>query len=119
MRALQRCTELDREADGAWSLMARMFEKHGQTSRANQIYDNMDPNDPYVKLRRNQILHDAALKLQRIFRGNQARKELLKNQVGMTPGKRGHGYYGDLPLARDGGRWKKSVRKKPLGSSFF
>jgi hypothetical protein len=34
-------TDLDEEADGAWGLIAGMFEKHGQTSRAMQIYDKM------------------------------------------------------------------------------
>ena len=63
-----------------------MFEKHGQTSRAMQIYNNMDPNDPQVKLRSNQILHNAALKLQRIFRGHKARKLMLKNQAGEVMG---------------------------------
>jgi|AntAceMinimDraft_5_1070358.scaffolds.fasta_scaffold12620_2 hypothetical protein len=55
--------------------MARMYEKHRQTSRAMQIYNNhMDPEDPAVQLRRNHILHAAALTLQRVFRGRQARK---------------------------------------------
>ena len=82
MRSLQRCTELDRAAGGAWSMMAKMFEKHGQASRAMAIYENaMDPDDPSVALRRNKIRHDAALKLQRIFRGHQARKQMMKNQT--------------------------------------
>ena len=144
MRALHRCTELDQEAGGAWSMMASMFEKHGQASRAMNIYDRMDPNDPRVKMRQNQILHNAALRLQRIFRGHQARKKMFRNQtrhVARNYGARAPlrsndagaegGEYAQrwelrkerianvsgVPLARDGGRGPTG--RKPLGSSFF
>ena len=53
--------------------MANIFEKTGMGSKAMDIYDKMDPNDPAVKHRQNQILHRAAIKMQAVFRGHQAR----------------------------------------------
>jgi len=126
--------------------MARMYEKHRQTSRAMQIYNNhMDPEDPAVQLRRNHILHAAALTLQRVFRGRQARK-LVARIRGMRQVARNYGTrlqqwevatlnskaglvlhsklahraeFGDMPLARDRGRPGAGFGRKPLGSSFF
>jgi hypothetical protein len=37
-----------------------------------------DPDDPQVKFRQNQILHTAALRLQRNFRGHLARKQITR-----------------------------------------
>mmetsp|Transcript_28847 Transcript_28847/g.94275 ORF Transcript_28847/g.94275 Transcript_28847/m.94275 type:complete len:258 (+) Transcript_28847:496-1269(+) len=76
MRALERATELDESGQGAKNKLASLFEKTGRTGNAMALYDSMDPDDPKVKLRKNQILHNAALRLQRIFRGNQARKAM-------------------------------------------
>ena len=75
MRAFTKCAEIDERCGGAYKAMAQMFEKHGQTSRAMAMYDKMDPNDPRVLKRKDEILLKCALRLQRAFRGHKARKQ--------------------------------------------
>jgi len=50
----------------------------------------MDPNDPQVKFRQNQILHTAALRLQRIFRGYLARKQITRMRYRQVARNYGH-----------------------------
>ena len=53
----------------ALAAMAAIFESHGQTGRAMEVYASMDQSDERVVTRQAEILTEAALKLQRTFRG--------------------------------------------------
>ena len=58
--------------------MASIYEKHGQPGRAYETYERMDDADPRVANRKREILTAAAVKLQRVFRGNKAREAMRK-----------------------------------------
>ena len=58
----------------ALASMAAIFESHGQTGRAMEVYASMDQSDERVVRRQTEILTEAALKLQRTFRGKKARE---------------------------------------------
>ena len=58
----------------ALASMAAIFEGHGQTGRAMEVYAAMDQSDERVVERQTEILTEAALKLQRTFRGKKARE---------------------------------------------
>ena len=58
----------------ALASMAAIFESHGQTGRAMEVYAAMDQSDERVVERQTEILTEAALKLQRTFRGKKARE---------------------------------------------
>jgi hypothetical protein len=60
--------------------MAAIFESHGQTGRAMEVYASMDQNDARVVKRQEEILTEAALKLQRTFRGKKAREEFERRR---------------------------------------
>jgi tetratricopeptide (TPR) repeat protein len=123
----------------ALGAMAAIFESHGQTGRAMEVYASMDQNDARVVKRQEEILTEAALKLQRTFRGKKAREEFERrrktrrarrvygtmdgfaNVQTFTQGK-GTGFSSlarnlsstNGALDRNAGR-----SSKPLGSSFF
>jgi hypothetical protein len=123
----------------ALGAMAAIFESHGQTGRAMEVYASMDQNDARVVKRQEEILTEAALKLQRTFRGKKAREEFERrrktrrarrvygsadgftNVQTFTQGK-GTGF---SSLARNmsstnGASDRNAGRSsKPLGSSFF
>jgi hypothetical protein len=124
----------------ALGAMAAIFESHGQTGRAMEVYASMDQNDARVVKRQEEILTEAALKLQRTFRGKKAREEFERrrktrrarrvygtmdgfaNVQTFTQGK-GTGF---SSLARNmsstngaSDRMAGSRSSKPLGSSFF
>ena len=117
----------------ALAAMAAAFERRGRHGRALEAYGRMDPNDPRVAARMEEILTAAALRLQRVFRGHKAREALRAKERGRRVVRQ----YGARPketdgcrawaggtLARDGGSqgaraYGYGARRKPLGSSFF
>ena len=96
----------------------------------------MDPNDPRVAARKEEILTAAATRVQRVFRGHAARDALRASQgtrkacgatIRRAPARDGRtprAWSGET-LARDGGgrdargHEYHGARRKPLGSSFF
>ena len=60
----------------ALAAMAAAFERRGSHRRALEAYDRMDPNDPRVAARKEEILTAAATRVQRVFRGHAARDAL-------------------------------------------
>tara|TARA_B110000977_G_scaffold197349_2_gene279662 strand:- start:3746 stop:5824 length:2079 start_codon:yes stop_codon:yes gene_type:complete len=117
--------------------MASIFEKHGQTGRAMEVYATMDQSDARVVKRQEEILVEAALKLQRVFRGKKAREEFEKKRRtrnvrrvygsafrGGSTSSDGFGsvsvYSNDSTLARACSQMFKGSRNMtPLGGSFF
>ena len=94
----------------------------------------MDPNDPRVAARKEEILTAAATRVQRVFRGHAARDALrakergrrVVRQYGARPRETdGRRAWSGETLARDGGgrdargHEYQAPRRKPLGSSFF
>lgn len=76
LSALQQAAQLDQASGGAAALLAQMFENSGQAGEAMRMYEQMDPNDPKVLLRKNKILYKYAVKLQTAFRGWKARQQV-------------------------------------------
>ena len=119
----------------ALAAMAAAFERRGRHGRALEAYERMDPNDPRVAARKEEILTAAALRLQRVFRGHKAREALrakgrgrrVVRQYGARPKETdGRRAWAGGMLARDGGSqgargygYGYGPRRKPLGSSFF
>ena len=118
----------------ALAAMAAAFERRGSHRRALEAYDRMDPNDPRVAARKEEILTAAATRVQRVFRGHAARDALrakergrrVVRQYGARPRETdGRRAWSGETLARDGGgrdargHEYHGARRKPLGSSFF
>ena len=120
----------------ALAAMAAIFESHGQTGRAMEVYASMDQSDERVVQRQVEILTEAALKLQRTFRGKKAREafELRRKTrrarrvygsadgfANVTTYTQGSGVVTKLAESRDPGTggFGRVSKPKPLGSSFF
>jgi tetratricopeptide (TPR) repeat protein len=122
----------------ALGAMAAIFESHGQTGRAMEVYASMDQNDARVVKRQEEILTEAALKLQRTFRGKKAREEFERrrktrrarrvygsadgftNVQTFTQGKQGFSSLARNMSSTNGALDQNAGRSsKPLGSSFF
>ena len=122
----------------ALGAMAAIFESHGQTGRAMEVYASMDQNDARVVKRQEEILTEAALKLQRTFRGKKAREEFdrrrktrrarrvygsadgFTNVQTFTQGKQGFSSLARNLSSTNGALDQNAGRSsKPLGSSFF
>lgn len=122
----------------ALGAMAAIFESHGQTGRAMEVYASMDQNDARVVKRQEEILTEAALKLQRTFRGKKAREEFERrrktrrarrvygsadgftNVKTFTQGKQGFSSLARNMSSTNGASDEIAGRSsKPLGSSFF
>lgn len=82
MQALQRATEIDKDgAGGAFAMMAKMYEAFGMAGNAMRMLEQLDPSDPQVMYRKNKILQKYAIKIQTVFRGWKARKQLMSRSV--------------------------------------
>ena len=120
----------------ALAAMAAIFESHGQTGRAMEVYASMDQSDERVVTRQAEILTEAALKLQRTFRGKKAREAFERRRktrrarrtYGSADGfanvnvfTQGSGVATNFAENRNPGTgaFGRSERSKPLGSSFF
>ena len=120
----------------ALAAMAAIFESHGQTGRAMEVYASMDQSDERVVTRQAEILTEAALKLQRTFRGKKAREAFERRRktrrarrtYGSADGfanvnvfTQGSGVATNFAENRNHGTgaFGRSERSKPLGSSFF
>ena len=120
----------------ALAAMAAIFESHGQTGRAMEVYASMDQSDERVVQRQVEILTEAALKLQRTFRGKKAREAFERRRktrrarrvYGSADGfanvqvfTQGSGVVTKLAESRDPGTggFGRVSKPKPLGSSFF
>jgi tetratricopeptide (TPR) repeat protein len=120
----------------ALAAMAAIFESHGQTGRAMEVYASMDQSDERVVQRQVEILTEAALKLQRTFRGKKAREAFERRRktrrarrvYGSADGfanvavfTQGSGVATKLAESRDPGTggFGRVSKPKPLGSSFF
>lgn len=126
-----------RARERALAAMAAIFESHGQSGRAMEVYASMDQQNPRVIQRQEEILTEAALKLQRTFRGKKAREEFERRRKT----RRARRVYGGADgfanvatftqgagvvslarnLASTNGAFERDARRnaKPLGSSFF
>lgn len=126
-----------RAREKALAAMAAIFESHGQSGRAMEVYASMDQTDPRVIQRQEEILTEAALKLQRTFRGRKAREEFERRRKT----RRARRVYGGADgfanvatftqsagvaslarnMASTNGAFERDARRnaKPLGSSFF
>ena len=109
--------------------MAAIFESHGQTGRAMEVYASMDQSDERVVTRQAEILTEAALKLQRTFRGKKAR-DAFERRRKTRRARRTYGSadgFANVAVFTQGaenrnhgtGAFGRSERSKPLGSSFF
>ena len=120
----------------ALAAMAAIFESHGQTGRAMEVYASMDQSDERVVQRQVEILTEAALKLQRTFRGKKAREAFERRRktrrarrvYGSADGfanvqvfAQGSGVVTKFAESRDPGTggFGRVSKPKPLGSSFF
>ena len=113
----------------ALAAMAAIFESHGQTGRAMEVYASMDQSDERVVTRQAEILTEAALKLQRTFRGKKAR-DAFERRRKTRRARRTYGSadgFANVAVFTQGaenrnhgtGAFGRSERSKPLGSSFF
>mmetsp|Transcript_64076 Transcript_64076/g.202722 ORF Transcript_64076/g.202722 Transcript_64076/m.202722 type:complete len:423 (+) Transcript_64076:111-1379(+) len=86
LRALQQAAELGDYANRSEALMqmADFLKDKGMDKEAAGCYDKLDPKDPKAIAYRNELLHKSAVRIQKVFRGNLARKNLKRQRQRVT-----------------------------------